>query len=102
MINRDSARRVVQELLNDVIEQGFHHLLRHPQQSDDLNQIIKEATDELNQQLGKMDVALPSSDAAALAKHYRMVISETEHKSLFLLSRLQKIQQIDNPRLKRV
>lgn len=102
MINRDSARRVVQELLNDVIEQGFHHLLRHPQQGDDLNQIIKEATDELNQQLGKLDVTGPGSDASELAKHYRTVISDTEIKSLHLLSRLQKIQQIDNPRLKRV
>jgi arsenate reductase-like glutaredoxin family protein len=90
MINRDSARHAVQELLNDVIEQGFHHLLRHPQQGDGLNQIIKEAT------------GVPESDPSAQAKHYREVISETELKSLQLLSRLQKIQQLDNPRLKRV
>ncbi len=101
-MNRDSARRVVQELLNDVIEQGFHHLLRHPQQGDGLNLIIKEATDELNQQLGKMDHGVSGSDAVSQAKHYRSVIEETENKSLHLLSRLQKIQQIDNPRLKRV
>ena len=50
-MNRENARQIVQELLNDVIEQGFHHLLRHPQQSDDLNLIIKDATDEMNQQL---------------------------------------------------
>ncbi|MEN9639184.1 MAG: hypothetical protein RLZZ262_1052 [Bacteroidota bacterium] len=102
MINRDSARHAVQELLNDVIEQGFHHLLRHPQQGDGLNQIIKEATDDLNHQLIKMDTGVPESDPSAQAKHYREVISETELKSLQLLSRLQKIQQLDNPRLKRV
>jgi uncharacterized protein YihD (DUF1040 family) len=101
-MNRESARRAVQELLNDVIEQGFHHLLRHPQQGDGLNQIIKDATDEMNRQLLQIDERSKDAALPALSEHYREVIRDTENKSLHLLSRLQKIQQIDNPRLKRV
>jgi hypothetical protein len=101
-MNRENARQIVQELLNDVIEQGFHHLLRHPQQSDDLNLIIKDATDEMNQQLMHLDDRSVVDEPAILAGHYKSIIGETELKSLHLLSRLQKIQQIDNPRLKRV
>jgi stress-induced morphogen len=102
MMNRDTARQVVQELLNDVIEQGFHHLLRHPQQGDGLNQIIKDATDELNQQLARIDDQSIPNQPLPQAQHFKLVIAETENRSLYLLSRLQKIQQLDNPRLKRV
>ncbi|MBX7052573.1 MAG: hypothetical protein K1X54_11105 [Flavobacteriales bacterium] len=101
-MTRDALRNVVQELLNDVIEQGFHHLVNHPQQSDELNKIIKDATDELNYQLLKVDSHNHSTNSPALSKHYEEISRDTQRKSLDLLSRLQKVQLVDNPRLKRV
>jgi hypothetical protein len=53
--DREQIKYAVQEMLNDVIEQGFHHLVNHPQQSDALNKIIKDASEEMNYQLLKVD-----------------------------------------------
>lgn len=99
---RDSLRQAVQELMNDVIEQGFHHLVNHPQQSDELNKIIKEATDEMNYQLIKIDSHHFLPESPELQKHFETISNDTQKKSLALLSQLQKIQILDNPRLRRV
>ncbi|MCC6599385.1 MAG: hypothetical protein IT223_01780 [Crocinitomicaceae bacterium] len=99
---REQLKYAVHEILNDVIEQGFHHLINHPQQSDDLNRIIKDATDELNYQLLKIDSHSFQKDSQELADHYAKISKDAQRKSLELLSRLQKIQQIDILRLRRV
>jgi isopenicillin N synthase-like dioxygenase len=101
-INREALRTIVQELMNDVIEQGFHHLVNHPQQSDELNRIIKDATDELHYQLLKIDSHQHPPGSLQQKNHYDEISKDTQKKSLDLLSRLQKVQLLDNPRLKRV
>jgi hypothetical protein len=100
--DRDQLRYAVQEFLNDVIEQGFHHLINHPQQSDELNLIIKDATDELNYQLLRIDAHSYKQGSQELNSHYKTISIETQRRSLELLSNLQKIQQRDIPRLNRV
>jgi len=100
--DRDQLRYAVQEFLNDVIEQGFHHLINHPQQSDELNIIIKDATDELNYQLLRIDAHSFKQGSQKLNSHFKAISIETQRRSLELLSNLQKIQQRDIPRLNRV
>jgi hypothetical protein len=100
--DRDQLRYAVQEFLNDVIEQGFHHLINHPQQSDELNLIIKDATDELNYQMLRVDAHNFKQGSKELTEHYRSISNDTQRKSLELLSRLQHIQKRDIPRLNRV
>jgi hypothetical protein len=103
MVNsRESLRQIVQELMNDVIEQGFHHLIHHPQESDELNRIIKDATDEMNYQLLKVDSHAHKPGSEEIRKHYQSISHEAQRKSLDLLSRLQKLQIQQNPRLRRV
>ncbi len=101
-ISRESLRQVVQELMNDVIEQGFHHLMHYPQQGDELNRIIKDATEELNYQLLKIDSHSFPPESDALGKHYDIICQDTQNKSLELLARLQHVMVLDNPRLRRV
>lgn len=101
-ITRDALRQVIQELMNDVIEQGFHHLINHPQQSDELNRIIKDATEEMNYQLLKVDSHSLPPDSEALSKHYDIICQDTQNRSLELLARLQHVMVLDNPRLRRV
>jgi hypothetical protein len=100
--NRDQLKYAVQEILNDVIEQGFHHLVHHPQQSDALNRIIKEATDELNYQLLRIDSHNCFPESKELEAHYQSISNDTQQRSLELLGQLQRIQHADIPRLKRV
>jgi hypothetical protein len=100
--NREQMKYAVQEILNDVIEQGFHHLVNHPQDGDELNKIIKDATDELNYQLLKIDSHTHKAGSKELMDHFQSISKDAQRKSLELLSRLQKIQQLDIPRLKRM
>lgn len=100
--NREELRHAVQEFLNDVIEQGFHHLVNHPQEDSELNSIIREASDELNNQLGNIDNHDFRPESPELMAHYEQISRVTQRRSLELLSRLQKIQQRDIPRIKRV
>lgn len=99
---REELRYAVQEFLNDVIEQGFHHLVNHPQEDNELNTIIREATDELNDQLKSIDNHSFHPESKELNDHYEQISRLAQRRSLELLSRLQKIQQRDIPRLKRV
>lgn len=99
---REELRYAVQEFLNDVIEQGFHHLVNHPQEDTELNSIIREATDELNKQLRNIDNHSFALESKELEAHYEHISKLTQRRSLELLCQLQKIQQRDIPRLKRV
>lgn len=100
--SKDELRNAVHSIMNDVIEQGFHHLVHHPQQSDALNRIIKDATDELSYLTMKIDAHSFSENTPQLHAHYDSISKDAQRKSLHLLSQLQKIQVQDNPRLKRV
>ena len=82
--SREELRNALQELMNDVIEQGFHHLMNHPQQSDELNRIIKDATDELNYQLLKVDSHSFRNGSKELKNHYNIISHDTQRKSLDL------------------
>jgi alcohol dehydrogenase YqhD (iron-dependent ADH family) len=82
--------------LNDVIEQSFGHLVKYPQNSDSLNRIIKEASEDLNYFLLKIDAHQHLHQSEAIKEHYRSITKEVEKKSLHLLSRLQQIQKADS------
>lgn len=100
--SKEELKQAVHDLLNDVIEQGFHHLVNHPQQSNELNNIIHEATNELNYQLLKMDAHSFKQETPELENHYKSISKDAQRTSLDLLSRLQKVRELDNPRLKRI
>jgi hypothetical protein len=100
--SRESTRNIVQELMNEVIEQGFHELVNRPQESTRLNVLIQSATNQLGEQLHRIDHHTYKTGSAELQKHWESITSEAQQVSLQLLTELQRIQQQYNPRLKRV
>jgi len=92
MPSRAELQQAVRNILDDVVEQSFHHLIHHPQSSDELNRIIREATDEFNYLYLKIDSHQYSSNSKELEKHYTEIARDVQKKSLHLLSRLQRIQ----------
>lgn len=91
--NRAELKRAIHTILNDVIEQCFKHLIHHPQNSDELNKIIKESTEEINYLVIKVDAHSLEKGSSELEDHYHNISSDLHKKSLHLLSRLQKIQR---------
>jgi len=100
--SREELKHAVHSLLNDVIEQGFHYLIHNPQQSDALNRIIKDATDELGYLNVKIDAHSFKPNSPFLQSHYENISKDAQRKSLDLLSMIQKIRIASNPRLKRI
>ena len=91
-MERQDLLNAIEMLLNDVIEQCFHHLVNHPQESIDLNEIVREATQERAYLTIKVD-AHGFEDGSAQARSHCEQISKTLHKkSLQLMGRLQDIK----------
>ena len=92
-IEREELKQAVNIMLSDVIEQGFHFLVHQPQQSDEVNRIIKDAGDEMNYQLLKIDAHNLKAGSKELDDHYLAINRDVHRKSLELLLRLQQIQK---------
>lgn len=100
--SRESIRTIVQELMNEVIEQGFHELVSRPQESPHLNEVINSASEALGDQLHRIDNHGLKPGSTELNQHWQSISKEAQQVSLQLLSEIQRIQQQYNPRLKRI
>lgn len=97
MQNKSSElRRAVHLMMNDVVEQCFSHMIHHPNHSEAINTIIRDASDEINYQVLKIDAHDWNSERDKLEEHYRVINKDVQRKSLELLSRLQSIQKEEN------
>jgi hypothetical protein len=90
---RAELKRAVHTILNDVVEQCFRHLIHYPQNGDELNKVIKDATDEINYLLIKIDAHNFKNGSQNLKQHYQDISKDLHRKSLMMLSRLQRIQR---------
>jgi hypothetical protein len=100
--SRESTRNIVQELMNEVIEQGFHELVNRPQESTRLNELIQSAGNSLGQQLYKIDHHDFKAGSPELQRYWEEITNESQRVSLDFLHQIQQIRQQYNPRLKRV
>lgn len=92
-MERSELRLAVQTLLNDVIEQCFKHLIHHPQESDELNRIIRDCSQEISYLTIKIDAHTFEPKSPEAIAHYRDISKELHRKSLELMSGLQKAKQ---------
>lgn len=100
--SRESTRTIVQELMNEVIEQGFHELVSRPQESTRLNILIQSASNKLGEQLHRIDQHEFQEGSRQLQEYWKSITTSAERESLEMLTEIQRIQQQYNPRLKRI
>lgn len=91
--NRQDLKRTVHAIMNDVVEQCFQHLIHHPQHAQEINRIIREASDEISYQTIKIDAHNYNTRSAEIESHYGDISRDVHKKSLEMLSRLQKIKR---------
>ena len=89
----NDLKRAVHSILNDVVEQCFQHMIHHPQDASVLNGIIKDATDEINYQVLKLEANQGLTDPTKLDQIHRTVSKDTHRKSMELLRKLQHLQR---------
>jgi hypothetical protein len=100
--SREATRNVVQELMNEVIEQGFHELVNRPQESSRLNELLQSAGKSLGEQLYRIDHHEFEPGSPELHQHWESITNESQHVSFEFLRQIQQIRQQYNPRLKRI
>ena len=100
--SREATRNVVQELMNEVIEQGFHELVNRPQESSRLNELLQSAGNSLGEQLYRIDNHEFTAGSPELHQHWESITNESQRVSFEFLREIQQIRQQYNPRLKRV
>ena len=82
--NRSQLKQAVHSMLNDVVEQCFHHLIHYPHQTAKINKIIKDATDEINYQLIRIDAHDFNEESLELNQHYQIISKSLKRRMLFL------------------
>ncbi len=91
--NRSQLKQAVHSMLNDVVEQCFHHLINYPDETAKINAIIKDATNEINYQLVRIDAHEYHDESPDLREHYQRISKDVHKKSIRLLSELQNVQR---------
>ena len=91
--NQTHLKKAIYNMFNDIIEQSFRQMIHFPEEGDVLNGIIKDATDELNYLVMKLDSHNFEPNSQSLQKHYNEISRDLNRSSLELLGRLQKIQR---------
>ncbi|MEO0404638.1 MAG: hypothetical protein AAF193_07180 [Bacteroidota bacterium] len=89
----NDLKKAVHSMLNDVVEQCFQRMIHHPEDASDLNGIIKDATDEINYQVLKLEANQSVNDPVKLDEIHRVVSKDTHKKSMELLRKLQHLQK---------
>ncbi len=100
--SRESTRNIVQELMNEVIEQGFHELVSRPQESTRLNILIQSASNKLGELLHRIDHPEYKDGSKEQQAHWQTITTMAQSESLAMLSEVQRIRLEHNPRLKRI
>ena len=100
--SRESTRNIVQELMNEVIEQGFHELVSRPQESTRLNILIQSASNKLGELLHRIDHPEFKDGSKEQQAHWQSITTMAQSESLAMLSEVQRIRLEHNPRLKRI
>ena len=100
--SRESTRNIVQELMNEVIEQGFHELVSRPQESTRLNILIQSASNKLGELLHRIDHPEFKDGSKEQQAHWQTITTMAQSESLAMLSEVQRIRLEHNPRLKRI
>ena len=100
--SRESTRNIVQELMNEVIEQGFHELVSRPQESTRLNILIQSASNKLGELLHRIDHPEFKDGSKEQQAHWQTITTMAQSESLAMLSEVQRIRLEHNPRVKRI
>ncbi|MEJ6680576.1 MAG: hypothetical protein QNL21_00635 [Flavobacteriales bacterium] len=90
------VRNAIDDIMNDVMEKAFHHLVNYPQDSDYLNKRIKDIRSDNEFFVHKLHSLKRSKDEISAKEELSMLTKALKNKSLVYLSELQKLKEKDS------
>jgi len=92
MSNRNEIRSAMQEMMNDVMNRGYDLLLQKPEQSEELETVLSQASESLSEQLTELD-QLPATTEQEMEERCELLSKKAQERNLELLSALQRISR---------
>jgi hypothetical protein len=93
MSNRDEIRSAMQEMMNDVMNRGYDLLLQKPEQSEELEKVLSQASESLSEQLTEFDQVKTTAPEYEMEERYEILSQRAQERNLELLSALQRISR---------
>jgi len=87
------VKKAIEDIMNDVIQQAFSYSINNPQDSNELNELIKNATKTTEKLVQRLNKVSESSDEGLVQVELDSLAKDLKKKSLIHLSELQKITQ---------
>jgi len=88
-------RKAIDNIMNDVLQKAFNYSVNHPQDSDQLNKLIKNVREDNDRFVNNLH-AISKADnleAEETKSQLRALTKELKNKSLIYLSEIQKLQE---------
>jgi len=89
-------KSAIEEIMNDVIQQAFTYSINHPQNSDQLNVLIKDATNTTESLVHRLNDISKFTDDRLKQIELDALAKDLKKESLLHLSQLQKIKEKEN------
>jgi hypothetical protein len=93
MSNKNEIRSAMQEMMNDVMNRGYDLLIQKPEQSEELDRVLTQASESLCTQLKELEQVKFSASEMELDAHYELLSQRAQERNLELLSKLQRISR---------
>ena len=93
MSNRKEIRSAMEEMMTDVMNRGYEHLMHRPQDGKDVHRILDDASSSLQEQMKAFDHVSKEISEAEAEAIYESLSVKAQQRSLELLSTLQQIEK---------
>lgn len=93
MSNRNEIRSAMQEMMNDVMNRGYDLLLIKPEQSEELEKILSQASESLSAQLTELEQVKMTESETEMEERYEILSQRAQERNLELLAALQRISR---------
>lgn len=92
------VRNAIDHIMNDVMQKAYHHSMNYPQNSDQLNVLIKTVREDSEVLINRLHQIKVLKDKPLIELELNSISKDLKKKSLIHLSELQKLREQDTPK----
>ncbi len=91
------VRKAIDNIMNDVMQKAYHHSINHPQDSDYLNNLIRDIRIDSEHYVNTLHRISTEKNEVVAEDELQVLTKSLKKKSLLYLSELQKLKEKDAP-----
>ncbi|MFK7757436.1 MAG: hypothetical protein AB8B53_10945 [Flavobacteriales bacterium] len=92
------VRSAIDNIMNDVLQQAYQHSMNYPQDSDQLNVLIRAVSEDNESLINRLHQVKVLNDKPLIDLELNSITKTLKKKSLEHLSALQKLKEKNSPK----